>query len=157
MRKLRLLHYACANQSSLYLSPVDTLSRLDSAIMSSMETEEESQTMEANKRKRRSYDPTFKLEVISYAEAHNKTQAAKHYGIHRRCVQTWAQRKEKLEEVNSKRTKLAGNEGEAKGVEKTIRANTHGQLLTALPVTCASTGIDDVIIDTVVNICTLMR
>lgn len=119
--------------------------------MSNVEVVEEEVTDDKKQRKRRSYDVAFKLEVISYAEAHNKTQAAKHYGVHRRCVQTWAQRKEKLEQAGCKRMRLTDEEGEREGVERAIAADTQGQLLTALPVTCANPGVDDVTLDTVVK------
>ena len=118
--------------------------------MSNVEVVEEEAVDDKKQRKRRSYDVAFKLEVISYAEAHNKTQAAKHYGVHRRCVQTWAQRKEKLEQTSSKRMRPTDEEAEREGVERAIAADTQGQLLTALPVTCANSGVDDVTLDAVV-------
>ena len=97
------------------------------------------------KRKRRSYDLAFKMEVVAYAEAHNKMKAARKYDIHRRCVQFWCKTKDKLESAaNSKRMRLSVDEQQALAsteiLEVSISGITEeGELLSAaLPVTCAS-------------------
>ena len=73
----------------------------------------EAEEKREQKRKRRSYDVAFKMEVVAYAQAHNKMQAARQYDIHRRCVQTWCKTKEKLEAANSKRMRLAESHQQA--------------------------------------------
>jgi hypothetical protein len=95
---------------------------------------------EKQKRKRRSYDVAFKMEVIEYAETHNKMQAARQYDIHRRCVQTWCKTKDKLEVANSKRMRVAMAEGQVpvETVEVSISGISDGEILAALPVTCAN-------------------
>lgn len=104
----------------------------------------EESSEEGQKRKRRSYDVAFKMEVVKYAQAHNKTQAAKQFAIHRRCVQTWCKTKDKLEATGSKRMRVAGDQGTIETVEVSIPAITEGEILAALPVTCANMVNDDV-------------
>ena len=103
----------------------------------------EESTEEKQKRKRRSYDVAFKMEVIEYAEAHNKTQAAKQYDIHRRCVQTWCKTREKLEAANSKRMRVTDEHRPVETVEVSI-STVLGEISTALPITCANTANDDI-------------
>ena len=101
----------------------------------------EAEEKREQKRKRRSYDVAFKMEVVAYAQAHNKMQAARQYDIHRRCVQTWCKTKEKLEAANSKRMRLAEShqQAPAETLEVSISGITdEAELLAALPVTCAS-------------------
>ena len=106
----------------------------------------EESSEEKQKRKRRSYDVAFKMEVIEYAETHNKMQAAKQYDIHRRCVQTWCKTKDKLEAASSKRMRVALAEGQGQvpveTVEVSISGISDGEILAALPVTCASVNND---------------
>ena len=92
------------------------------------------------KKKRRSYDVAFKMEVVEYAQAHNKMKAARQFDIHRRCVQTWCKSIEKLEAANAKRMRLAEHEeAPAEALEVSISGITEeGELMAALPVTCAS-------------------
>jgi transposase-like protein len=92
------------------------------------------------KRKRRSYDVAFKMEVVAYAQAHNKMKAARQFDIHRRCVQTWCKTRDKLEAANAKRMRLAEHEeAPAEALEVSISGITEeGELLAALPITCAS-------------------
>jgi hypothetical protein len=95
---------------------------------------------EAQKRKRRSYDVGFKMEVIAYAQEHNKMKAAREFDIHRRCVQTWCKTKDKLEVANAKRMRLVaeGQQAPAETLEVSISGITDvdGELMAALPVTC---------------------
>lgn len=114
--------------------------------MSSVPPAVEESSEEKRKRKRRSYDVAFKMEVIEYAQAHNKTQAAKQYDIHRRCVQTWCKTKDKLEAANSKRMRVADEERSVETVEVSISGITDGEILATLPVTCANVVNDDVTI-----------
>ena len=101
------------------------------------------------KRKRRSYDVAFKMEVVAYAQAHNKMKAARRFDIHRRCVQTWCKTKDKLEAANAKRMRLAEEqEAPAEALEVSISGITEeGELVAALPVTCASLVCNDVTTD----------
>ena len=99
------------------------------------------------KRKRRSYDLAFKMEVVAYAQTHNKMKAARQFDIHRRCVQTWCKTKEKLESAaNSKRMRLSQGPLEAPASTETLEVSIsgiteEGELLAAasLAVTCANT------------------
>ena len=112
--------------------------------MSNVSQVVEESSEDKQKRKRRSYDVGFKMEVIKYAQAHNKTQAAKQFAIHRRCVQTWCKTKDKLEAANSKRMRVGGEQDAAETVEVSIPAITDGEILANLPVTCANMVNDDV-------------
>lgn len=104
--------------------------------------EEATEEKREQKRKRRSYDVAFKMEVVAYAQAHNKMQAARQFDIHRRCVQTWCKTRDKLEAANSKRMRLAEGQQQqapAETLEVSISGITdEAELLAALPVTCAN-------------------
>ena len=96
------------------------------------------------KRKRRSYDVAFKMEVVTYAQAHNKMKAARQFDIHRRCVQTWCKTKDKLEAANLKRMRVA-DQPPAETVEVSIPGITdESEILAALPVTCSSNDVIDI-------------
>ena len=116
------------------------LPRGEPAAMTSVPSVIAESSEEKQKRKRRSYDVAFKMEVIEYAETHNKMQAARQYDIHRRCVQTWCKTKDKLEVANSKRMRVAMAEGQVpvETVEVSISGISDGEILAALPVTCAN-------------------
>ena len=109
---------------------------------------QEERAEEQQKRKRRSYDVAFKMEVVAYAQAHNKMKAARQFDIHRRCVQTWCKTKDKLEAAsNAKRMRLAEppSQAPAETLEVSITGITDdGEIVAALPVTCASVISNDV-------------
>lgn len=67
--------------------------------------------------KRKNYDLNFKLQVVAYAEKHNKSKAAKDKKVPRSCVKDWTKQKAQLEaqlkdssssSVSSKRLEGAG-------------------------------------------------
>ena len=108
---------------------------------------QEERVGDQQRRKRRSYDVAFKMEVVAYAQEHNKMKAARQFDIHRRCVQTWCKTKDKLEAANNaKRMRLAEPPlAPAETLEVSISGITEdGEIVAALPVTCASVINSDV-------------
>ena len=61
------------------------------------------------KRKRSSYDASFKLKVIRYAEEHGNRAAGREFCIDEKSVRQWRSMKEELDKMpKSKRAKEVG-------------------------------------------------
>ncbi len=68
--------------------------------------------------KRKNYDLKFKLEVVKYAEKHNKSKAAKDMKVGRKQVQEWTKQKADLEaqlKTSQSRTKIPAKRLEGGG------------------------------------------
>ena len=65
--------------------------------------------------KRKNYDLKFKLEVVEYAEKHNKSKAARDKKVPRSCVKDWAKQKEELKK--QLKTSLSNSKTPAKRLE----------------------------------------
>ena len=76
-----------------------------------MENEDAPVDSPPQKATKRSFDISFKLKVVAFAEANSKALAARMFKVDRKCVQVWVKQKGNFECMDAKRLKRKRLEG----------------------------------------------
>ena len=58
--------------------------------------------------RKRSYDATFKLIVVSFVQHEGNRSAGRHFGVNERQVRDWSKQQKELESLKSKKKRLEG-------------------------------------------------
>jgi transposase-like protein len=77
-------------------------------------SQQEQETAELIKNKRKSYSVSFKIEAIKFADKTSNRKAAKHYWINESVIRRWKKSREKLEQIPNKAQKTIQKQRPAK-------------------------------------------